>query len=62
MKKQKINAEWHRKNKMPVKATLDQRIDWHLTHAANCECRSIPEKLMEEIKKRKLLEYFYKRG
>jgi hypothetical protein len=56
MKKQKLNAEWHLKNKMPEKATVEQRIEWHLTHVENCGCRPIPEKLMEEIKKRKLLK------
>ena len=50
----KINAAWHLKNKMPQKATLEQRIKWHLEHAKNCECRPIPEKLLTEMKKRKI--------
>jgi len=52
--KQKLNAEWHRKNKMPVKATLEQRIEWHLAHVKNCACRGIPDKLLEEMRKRKI--------
>ena len=50
----KINAEWHLKNKMPDKATVVQRIKWHLEHARNCKCRTIPEKLLIEMKKRKI--------
>lgn len=50
----KINAEWHLKNKMPEKATTEQRIKWHLEHVKNCECRPIPDKLLSEIKKRKI--------
>lgn len=48
-----MNKEWHRANKMPEKATLEQRIKWHLAHAKKCGCRPIPLKLQEEIKKRK---------
>lgn len=48
----KLNKEWHLKHKMPANATLDQRIEWHLQHAANCSCRGIPEKLQVEMKKR----------
>ena len=54
MKLPKLNAEWHLKNKMPEKATLNQRIEWHLEHVKNCACRSIPEKLLLEIEKRNL--------
>lgn len=50
----KINAEWHLKNKMPEKATTEQRIKWHLEHVKNCECRPIPDKLLIEINKRKI--------
>ena len=55
MKKQSLNKEWHLKNKMPVKATIDQRIEWHLEHIKYCGCRGIPEKLIPEIRKRKLM-------
>lgn len=50
----KINADWHLQNKMPEKATIEERIKWHIEHAKNCKCRPIPEKLMTEIKKRKI--------
>jgi len=50
----KMNKNWHLKNRMPEKATLDQRIAWHLEHAKNCSCREIPEKLKEEMKKRNI--------
>jgi hypothetical protein len=48
-----INREWHLNNKMSKNPTLEQRIQWHLEHEKNCKCRPIPEKLLEEIVKRK---------
>ncbi|MBK8090360.1 MAG: hypothetical protein IPK31_22090 [Chitinophagaceae bacterium] len=50
----KLNKEWHLKNRMPEKATLEQRIAWHLEHAKNCSCREMSEKLKEEMRKRKI--------
>ena len=47
----KINRTWHEHHKMPKNASLDQRIEWHLAHEKNCQCREMPEKLREEIKK-----------
>ncbi len=49
----KINAAWHKANKMPVKATLDQRVDWHLAHLKACGCRTdLPATITEELKRR----------
>jgi hypothetical protein len=48
----KINADWHKKNKMPKNPTVDQRIEWHLAHAKNCQCRPLGGKILDEIKKR----------
>lgn len=56
MVKQKLNAEWHNKNKMPKNPSMDQRIQWHLEHQNHCNCRGIPEKLVEEINKRKVIK------
>jgi hypothetical protein len=50
----KVNKDWHKKNKMPKNPTMDQRIDWHLDHQKKCSCRAIPDKLLEEIKRRKI--------
>jgi hypothetical protein len=52
MKMKKLNAEWHRKNRMPERATLDQRVRWHLKHQRNCGCREMPESVKKEIRKR----------
>jgi len=49
----KINADWHKKNPMPKNATMDKRIKWHSEHVKYCQCRDIPEKVKEEIAKRK---------
>jgi hypothetical protein len=37
---------------MPPKATLDQRIAWHIEHARHCGCRPIAGKLRDEMVKR----------
>lgn len=53
----KLNKEWHLLHIMPKKATLDERINWHLQHKENCSCRDIPEKLKKEIAKRKKTKF-----
>jgi hypothetical protein len=50
----KINAKWHLANKMPKNTTLDQRVEWHVEHARNCQFRPLGGKILEEIKKRGL--------
>lgn len=49
----KLNKEWHMKHPMPEKPTLEQRIEWHIAHAAHCACRDIPANLLHIIEKRK---------
>jgi hypothetical protein len=50
-----INAEWHKKHPMTKNPTIQQRIDWHLEHQANCGCRpGLPAKLPEEMKMLKI--------
>jgi hypothetical protein len=49
----KINASWHKSNKMPARATLDQRVEWHLAHQKACGCRpSFPMTIIAELKRR----------
>ena len=38
----KTNREWHKRNRMPARATLEQRVAWHKAHAQNCGCRPVP--------------------
>jgi hypothetical protein len=52
MTKMRLNKEWHLDNPMPVRPTMEQRIKWHVEHVKHCECRPIPAKLAEEMKKR----------
>jgi hypothetical protein len=40
---------------MPPRATLDQRIAWHLEHRDHCACRPIPGKLLGVLRERGLL-------
>lgn len=51
-KMNKINKDWHEKNRMPKNPTLDQRVSWHLEHSKNCQCRKLDGKILEEINKR----------
>jgi len=46
-----MNKEWHRLNPMPPKATREQRIAWHVEHARECACRSVPESIRDEVQK-----------
>jgi len=52
----KINKERHDKHKMPRNATFEQRVEWHLDHQKNCNCRPIPEKLLSEMKRKPGIE------
>jgi hypothetical protein len=48
-----INAAWHKANLMPKKATLEQRVDWHLAHLKACGCRKdLPTSIVTELKRR----------
>jgi hypothetical protein len=46
-----LNKEWHRLNRMPPKATREQRIQWHAAHASACACRPIPESIRQDVEK-----------
>ena len=48
-----MNKPWHAENKMPPKATLEQRIQWHKEHQKHCACRGIPKTLPGSTKIRK---------
>lgn len=48
--KMTINKDWHLANKMPKNPNMNQRINWHLEHSKNCNCRPIDGKILEEIK------------
>ena len=44
-----VNAEWHKKHKMPANPTLEERINWHKAHEEHCNCREMPENIKELI-------------
>lgn len=46
-----INAAWHAKHKLARNASLEERLDWHLAHAANCACRPMPPSIREAAAK-----------
>ncbi len=48
-----LNAAWHKAHRMPMRSTLDQRVDWHLAHAKACGCRTtLPATIVAELKRR----------
>ena len=47
-----MNKLWHAQNKMPAKATLEQKIAWHREHQKHCACREAPKSIQDEILKR----------
>jgi hypothetical protein len=49
-----MNKLWHTQNKMPPKATLEQRIQWHREHQLHCACREVPKSLLSFMKNIKL--------
>lgn len=46
-----INAAWHASHPMPARATLAERVQWHLAHAKHCGCRPIPTSVQREIER-----------
>lgn len=49
-----INSKWHAAHKLPRKATLDERIEWHIKHAVECACRPMPASILAELDRRGL--------
>jgi hypothetical protein len=45
-----MNKIWHEQNKMPAKATLEQRIRWHMAHQTHCGCREMPKGIVQMMK------------
>jgi hypothetical protein len=46
-----LNKEWHRLNRMPLRAIREQRIKWHAAHTRVCGCREIPESIRADVGK-----------
>jgi hypothetical protein len=49
----KLNVAWHQRHPRSKKATLDQRVTWHLAHPASCGCRAIAETVLQKLRKRR---------
>jgi len=49
---ERLSADWHKANRMPKNATLDQRVAWHVEHAKVCSCREMPDSMRAEIGRR----------
>lgn len=50
--KPKLNAEWHKNNRMPKNPSFEQRVQWHSEHVQQCACRKPTGAILEELKKR----------
>jgi hypothetical protein len=48
----RVNTAWHEEHPMPENPSLDDRVQWHLAHAAACACRPIPETVLKELRAR----------
>lgn len=48
----KTNRAWHEHNRMPVRASMEQRIAWHREHVENCGCRPVPRGVIDAMKAR----------
>jgi hypothetical protein len=46
------NAQWHKRHRMPTRASLEERIEWHVAHAAACACRVMPVTILRALKAR----------
>jgi hypothetical protein len=44
-----MNVKWHEQHVMPKRASVAQRIEWHREHQAECACRPIPARLLEQM-------------
>jgi hypothetical protein len=47
-----LNARWHVKHPAPKRATLAQRVRWHVAHAKACACRAMPRTVVDELERR----------
>ncbi len=45
----RINAVWHKANRMSPYPKPDERLAWHLAHNEACGCRAMPEGLREQV-------------
>ncbi|MGP8221847.1 MAG: hypothetical protein ACLQQM_02335 [Acidimicrobiales bacterium] len=54
MNNQPLNRTWHAQHRLGAKASLDDRVRWHIEHAKVCGCRPIPRLVLEEIERRGL--------
>ncbi|MFT3828316.1 MAG: hypothetical protein QM691_01290 [Opitutaceae bacterium] len=52
LKLPRLNADWHRQNKMPKNPSLAQRTAWHEAHAKVCGCRPMPDSIAAALRRR----------
>ena len=51
----RLNRAWHLEHRLARNASLEERLHWHLAHAANCACREMPPGIRRELEARGLI-------
>jgi hypothetical protein len=44
-----MNTDWHSEHVLGAKASMEERVRWHLQHTAKCACRPIPKDVQDAI-------------
>jgi hypothetical protein len=44
-----MNTDWHSEHVLGAKATMAERVRWHLQHTAKCACRPMPKDVRDAI-------------
>jgi hypothetical protein len=47
-----VNRGWHDTHRMPRNANLEQRIAWHIEHAAQCGCWEMSDSVKKAMEQR----------
>lgn len=49
-----LNRAWHDEHRLDPKASMDERLAWHVEHAKLCGCRDMPQSIKDELAARGL--------
>jgi putative ABC transport system ATP-binding protein len=47
----RMDRPWHKAHRMPKRATPQQRLEWHITHAKACGCRKLTTSILRELRR-----------
>ena len=52
VEKRLLNRQWHEAHVLGQRASLDERVEWHLEDARESGCRPIPARVREQVERR----------